>query len=317
MGEVMGRDLKVGSARLPEPHPNQSADLLNQAFEAALRGDPEALEVLLTILKTRYGKGIFKALRHHRGYAHTATIDDIFQESIVDFIQEIQSGALAELEASERRNVVQYFQRICDRKLANLKKARKDPVFDPKKTAIPFDVVEDKRNPGQQSIPGDERKTEKHLGLVHKEIAKLASFDRLVLERYLAGIPYIEISKETRTNVSTLESLVTRIKRKLADRIARESQTAKLNLERKNEPVQERSCLPTREEILAEIEELPIETQDAITFVHVNGGSIEALAKSLGDRGLEKAEARLKRGYESLNLKLDLPFPESFEVFQK
>jgi DNA-directed RNA polymerase specialized sigma24 family protein len=307
----------VGSQRLPEPHPNQTTDLLKQAFEAALRGDPEALEVLLTILKTRYGKRIFKALRHHRGYAHTATIDDIFQQSVVDFIEEVRSGALQELPESERQNVVRYFQRICDRKLENLKKARKDPLLDPKKSAVPFDIVEDKRNPGHPDIPGVERKTERHLGLLYREMARLAPFDRLVLDRYLAGIPYSEISRETGTKISTLESLVTRVKQKLADRIAEVSPTAKLNLELISEPAQERSCLPTREEILAAIEELPIETQNALRFVHVDGGSIDALAKSLGERGLEKAQARLKRGYESLNLKLDLSFPDSFEILGK
>jgi len=304
----------MGPELLPESPPNQSRDLVNQAFEGALRGNAEALKVLLSLLKTRYGKGIFKALRHHRGYAQTATMEDIFQQSIVDFIQEIESRALRELPESERRNIVQFFQRMCDRKLENLRRPRRTALYSQKKNAIHVDIIEDKRNPRTQVIPGAERRTEAHLELLNKHIGQLDDFDRLVLERYLEGVPYSEIAKETGKKIPTLESLVSRIKRRLADAIAEESPTARLNLERTEEPAPTRSCLPTRDEVLSAIEDLPLETQKAIEFVHVKGGSVEDLAKSLGERGREKAEVRLKRGYESLSLLLDLPFPDSFEV---
>ena len=76
------------------------------------------------------------------------------------------------------------------------------------------------------------------------------------------------------------------------------------------------SCAPRRKEILEALEELPVEAQAAIDFVHVKGRSIVELARSLGDRGLEKAQARLELGYESLACKLDIPFPESFEFLK-
>src|SRR4029077_18800224 len=99
MRAVMGRDLGVESR--PKRGANPTEDVLNETFEAALRGESYALQVLLSILKTRYGNLIFARLRRHRGPAHTSTMEDIFQASIVDFIDQIQSGALAELGESE------------------------------------------------------------------------------------------------------------------------------------------------------------------------------------------------------------------------
>ena len=117
-----------------------------------------------------------------------------------------------------------------------------------------------------------------------------------------------------------MESLVSRIKQGLAERIYEQSRTARLHQEGDDEPRESDqtapSCLPAPGEIRAAIDDLPIDTQRAIEFVHVKGGSIEQLAKSLGPRGIEKAQARLKRGYESLSLKLDLPFPDSFSLLR-
>lgn len=316
MGENMGRDLKVGPAS-PEVPTNPTADLLNETFEAALRGDPEALQALVSLLQTRYGNLIWKRLLHRPRGAQHATLEDIIQESLVDFIAEIKSGALHELPETERRDVVGYFQDLCDRKLKRLKRPRRDPVLAVEKESIPSEVAEDKRLGRQVIAPGLDRKTERHQFLLHQEIGKLDSLDRLVLERYLAGVPYLDISKETGKKVSTLESLITRIKQRLGDRIASQSETAQIHQERKEESGRKNSCLPTAEEILAAVEELPIETQNAIRFIHLKGGSIDQLAKSLGDRGLEKAQARLKRGYESLSVRLDLPFPDSFEGLEK
>jgi RNA polymerase sigma factor (sigma-70 family) len=303
----------------PEPKPGaeETVDVLNEAFEAAIRGDGAALSVLLSLLKTRYGQLIFKRLRYHRRGAHTATLDDIFQQSIVDFIERINTGSLAELPEGERLDVVRYFQDICDNKLANAKKARTDPVNSRKMGEVPFDLIQDQRLRQKVSVPGAGHDQEVHRQLVNAAIANLAPFDRLVLERYLANIPYSEISRETGTKVSTLESLVTRIKQDLAEAIAQESKTAMLQLQKRNEPGRKKSYIPKPVEILAAIEDLPIEAQHAIEFVHVKGGSIDALARSLGDQGLLLAQAQLESGYESLSVALGVPFPDSFGLLQK
>lgn len=309
-----------GSHVSPEPASNQTALLLDETFESALRGDAKALEMLLTLLKTRYGNLIFRKLRVHRGRSHTATMEDIFQESMVELIEQIKSGALAELEESERRDLVGYFQSLCDRRLENLRKARLDPLFDRNKSSVPFDLSRDKRIGEKVPIPGDGRKTERlqrHQGLLQNGIARLDPFDRLVLERHLAGVPYALISKETGTKVSTLESLVSRIKHSLAERILHQSPTARIH-QRGDESsapgTSSRSLLPTPQEIREAIRGLPVDTQRAIEFIHLKGGTVEQLAKSLGARGVEKAQARLKKGYESLSLKLEVSFPDSFSL---
>jgi DNA-directed RNA polymerase specialized sigma24 family protein len=310
----MGRDLRVGL--LPNPGPDQTTEVLNEAFEGALRGDSESLSALLSLLKTRYGNLIFARLRSHRGSAHTATMEDIFQQSMLDFMEKIKTGALKELEESERRDVVRYFQTLCDRKLEDLRKARKGPLLQRQKEELRDDLVENRRIPVTPSIPGVESKHDRHMKLLLREIAALDPLDRLVMERNLAHVPYSEISRETGKQISALESLVRRTRQRLADRIARQSPTARIHQEGEKAPRQDNSCLPKAEEILAAIGELPIEAQSAIDFVHVKGGSIEELAKTLGDEGLEKAQTRLELGYESLSAKLDLPFPQSFEFLK-
>ncbi len=301
----------------PKPPSNNTVELLEETFENALRGDTQALDVLLTLIKSRYGNLILSRLRHHRGRSHTATIEDIFQQSMVDLMEQIKAGALSDLQDSERRDIVGYFQNLCDRKLENLRKQRLDPLFNPNKEVLPEHVRRDKRTDGEASIPGEERKTEqflRHQGLLRQAMETLDPSDRKILDLYLARVPYAQISKETGVKVSTLESLVTRIKQKLADRILEQSPTARLHHGMEELPEKPRSLAPTAAEIREAIEGLPRDTQDAITFVHLKGGSIERLAKKLGERGLAKAQARLKRGYESLQIKLDLPFPDSFSI---
>lgn len=319
MGFYMGRDSVGGSDVTSKAPSNNTVELLEETFENALRGDEKALEVLLTLIKSRYGNLILSRLRHHRGRSRTATIEDVFQQSLLDLMEQVKAGALSDLKDTERRDVVGYFQVLCDRKLENLKKARLDPLYSPHKEVLPEHVRKDKRVGEEAFIPGDERKTEqllRHQRLLHEAIGTLDPADRNILDRYLAGVPYSELSTETGIKVSTLESLVTRIKQRLAERILDQSPTARIHHGLDETPTRSKSLAPTAEEVREAIEELPLDIQEAIRFVHLKAGSVEKLAKKLGDRGLEKAQARLKRGYDSLSIKLDLPFPDSFSLLK-
>lgn len=317
MGFEMGRD-KVSSRDVaPKAPSNNTIELLEETFENALRGDGQALEVLLTLIKSKYGNLILSKLRHHRGRSQTATIEDIFQQSMVDLMDQIKAGALSDLKESERRDVVGYFQSLCDRKLENHRKQRLDPLYAHDKEVMPEHIRENKRIGTEAYIPGDEHKSDKalrHHELLREAKEMLSPSDRNIFDRYLAGVPYAEISQLTGVKVPTLESLVTRIKQKIAERILEQSPTARLHHGLPEQPT--KSLVPTAAEIRGAIEDLPRDTQDAITFVHLAGGTVEKLAKKLGDRGLEKAQARLKRGYESLQIKLDLPFPDSFSILK-
>ncbi|HVR84609.1 MAG TPA: hypothetical protein VMU54_09880, partial [Planctomycetota bacterium] len=70
---------------------------------------------------------------------------------------------------------------------------------------------------------------------------------------------------------------------------------------------------PGRREIERAIATLPREIKEAVSFVHLYHGSLTELALRLGDRGLEKAETRLKQAYRTLSARLRAPFPEAFE----
>jgi hypothetical protein len=62
------------------------------------------------------------------------------------------------------------------------------------------------------------------------------------------------------------------------------------------------------------VDRLPRETGEAVRHIHYEGGSFESLVARLGDRGLEKAQARLRKGYEILSARLrGAPFPDTFK----
>ena len=68
-----------------------------------------------------------------------------------------------------------------------------------------------------------------------------------------------------------------------------------------------------RSEIEAAIAILPPTIKEAAVFVHVERRSVDEFARKLGDRGYEKAQARLTQAYRSLSGRMKVPFPEAFE----
>src|SRR5580765_259224 len=97
MGFYMGRDSVGGSDVTSKAPSNNTVELLEETFENALRGDEKALEVLLTLIKSRYGNLILSRLRHHRGRSRTATVEDVFQQCRLDLMEQVKAGALSDL----------------------------------------------------------------------------------------------------------------------------------------------------------------------------------------------------------------------------
>jgi DNA-directed RNA polymerase specialized sigma24 family protein len=289
------------------------SDLLNDAFEAALRGDREALGNLLSILKTRYGQSCFTPLRSHRGDARPSGPAPSFQPTVSEFLEEIKGRATHELSEPERGEVLRFFTSFCDR---NLDQHRKGSALLRPPTDAARPASEPRRNPATSVPSALSAKREEHWRLLQGEISALDAFDRLILERYLAGVSLSNMAKETGRKVAALEIHITRIKQRIADRLALQSSITGTRTDPPPLPDREASCAPRRQEILRALEDLPVEAQAAIDFVHIKGRTIVDLARTLGDRGLEKAQARLELGYESLARRLDIPFPESFEFLK-
>lgn len=303
------------------PPSPKTVELLEEAFENALRGDGEALKVFVTLLETRYKKVIQGGMKTHRKGTSTDTVEDVFQDSLVWLIEQMKAGPDGDIPEEARRNIVQYFQTSCDRRIENARKPRLDPVLERHKSAVPFDITEDKRVGRSSAQPGEEAwdvQLSRHQALLQAEMDRLSPENRRLLELYLSKMPYSDIAKETGQPVSTLESQVIRLKQRLAERIFFQSQTAQIHQSRpkpeKKASHDETARQPSRDEIHTALGNLPIDIKRAIEFVHLRGGTVEDLAKSLGSDGLDKAKARLERGYESLGLELDAPFPESFSL---
>jgi len=287
------------------------ADLLQDAFEVALRGDREALTNLLALLKTRFGRSVFAPLRARHGPAAPAPADPGSRPSVQEFLEDLRAGGVRELPDDERGETVRFFVSFCDR---NLDKHRRDSSVQRMQPEAPKTAPESRRPPSTSVPPPSSPRREEAWKLLQAEIGALDAFDRLILDRFLAGVPFAEMAKETGRKVAAVEVHVSRIKQRIADRLA--LRCGPVRAEPGGLPEREPSCAPRRKEILEALEDLPVEAQAAIDFVHVKGRSVVELARSLGDRGLEKAQARLELGYESLACKLDIPFPESFEFLK-
>ncbi len=295
----MGPDNRVA------PGPAGDAKGLEVLLERSLQGSSQALDVLITLLKTDHYQRILKTLRSIRSRAGTQTLEDVFQESVVELIEKVKSGELRDLRPEERRSVLRYFVWICDNKLRDSAKERKSPIFAREKLSLKETLVDEKAE-----IPGAARRTEDHRRLLHSAVTRLSPFEQQILTKYLAGVPYKEIARETGKSENALMLLVSDVKRRILEDIKPSSPTARLH----NELDRGRDTRkPTADEIRKAVGLLPVECREAILHVHYEGGTLETLTKKLGDRGHDKAQARVKKGYETLAARLRAPFPESFQ----
>lgn len=290
--------------------------LIQEFVDRAFSGDVAALDVFFTLLKTRYGLLVLKRLRRHRGFSRTGTVEDILQDSMTELYERLLRGDPSNLASTELAQVIRYFQKLCDQKLENLRKPRKDPIFARHKEEVDSGITHDLRTERRADEDDDEAsRSGRHRRLLEEELGRLSKFDRRVLTLYLDKVPYREMSRLTGRSEVALATQVCRLKERIAERIAQRSTTARLHQEEETDPEADRPEA-TSLEIKAAIDLLPVETKQAVKFVHLEGHDTQELAKSLGKQGLEKARTRLAKGYASLTAKLGLPFPESFSILK-
>jgi DNA-directed RNA polymerase specialized sigma24 family protein len=302
MGTDMGRGVNVGSnaaEHFPESPDSGAIDLL---LDRALRRDEEALRVLVTLLKNEhYGRFVTK-LKYLSTSAHTGTIEDVIQDSIITLMGKIRSGAL-ELDEKDRTDFLKYFQRFLDGRLRNAVRARKSPGFARNKAELPAELADPKIvrpvDPGHQE----------HRELLLEATERLDAEKSRLLGLYLDGVPFSEISRVTGKHPKVLSKDIARIKQELLLDILPNSETAQLHQEHRERQKQK---WPTRPEIESAIGVLPPTLKEAVAFVHLEVRSSDDLARKLGENGAEKAQARLEQGYRSLAFKFKVPFPEAF-----
>lgn len=286
------------------PEESGESEALSVLLERSLQGDPEALNLLITLLQTKYYKRFTVSLKRLDTPAHTQTIEDVVQDSVIRLMEKIRAGELDDLKPEDRKNFLKYFQRVCDGGLRNAIRARKSPVLDRNKPPVPEEVID-----ANARIPGEERHTE-HLVLMHEAMARLDPENARILKLYTEGIPYQEIARITGKRKDNLKNIVLRAREALFEDIAPRSATAQLNYEKEQK---KEKRWPTRTEIEEAVSILPPEIKEAVVFVHLEHRTIDELARKLGDRGYDKAQARLKQAYRSLSGGLKASFPEAFE----
>jgi RNA polymerase sigma factor (sigma-70 family) len=283
------------------------AAALGVLLDQALGGDETALGMLVTLLHTQYGQRVINVMRKMGTGARTATLEDVFQESILRLMERIRAGELRDLDPKQRENFVSYFQRRCDNRLRELTlRVKKSPIKQRKKFVIPRGLADPKAR-----IPGEVRRSE-DLALIRSALDRLPPEKANVLRRYMEGASYEEIAKETGASKDNLMKLVSRAKEELLFDLAQRSPTARLQYDIETGKTPRKP--PGKREIEGAIARLPREIREAVTFVHLETGSADELAGRLGERGAEKAQARLQQAYRTLSARLKAPFPESFRT---
>ena len=290
--------------------PQAELALLDELVDRAVSGEAQALDAFFALLQSRYGKLVYRRLRGHRGFSRTGTLEDVFQQGMLELFERIRQDKPSDLQGPGRRDILAYFQKICDQKLENLKKPRKDPVLARRKERLPSELIRDYRRAPPEDPFEPETVQERHQRMLDEELGKLAPPDRALLLQYFSRIPYGQIARESGRSESALQTTVHRLKRRIAARLAERSETAYYHQQGMNEA--SAAALPTGEAIREAVERLPLETKAALKALHIEGLTLDALAARLGENGLEKAQARLDRGYETLSVKLGVPFPGAF-----
>jgi RNA polymerase sigma factor (sigma-70 family) len=285
--------------------PDGGAEAMGALLERALQGDGAALGVLITLLKTQHYRRIIGSMRKVRCQANTATLEDVFQDSVIQLVERVKSGELRDLPEESRRDVLKVFQQLCDRKLQSVYKPRRSPVNDRRKGEVPESVVD-----GKVSIPGEGRPTEQHRNLLESALRRLDPFERQILVKYLDGQSYAEIARETGKSEAYLMNVVSRAKKDILFDILPRSATARLKYE-KEETARFRT--PSREELRAAVDQLPLELREAVVHVHYEKRDLGLLAQKLGPGGAQKAKTRIHQAYRTLSGRLKAPFPKTFD----
>lgn len=279
------------------------SEALDVLLERSLRGDEEAARLLVTLLQTKHYKDIFTGLRKSQ-LAHTQTVEDVIQDSIISLLDRLRAGELADLAPEARRDFLTYFKGVLTGNLRNAVRERQSPVLARSKAPLHEEILDK-----NALVPGSSGNTE-HLSLVRQAVTNLDPESAKLLRMYLDGMTYPEISRATGRKEELLRNDVHRIKQALQMDIIPKSATAQLHRE-----TQERrgKSWPSRAEIEGAIASLPPTIKEAVVRVHLERQPVEAFAATLGDRGGEKAASRLKQAYRTLSFKLKVPFPEAFE----
>lgn len=273
--------------------------MLQALFEKALEGDRKAIKDLIDQL-AKHRVAVLGKLRGLGKRVNNATAEDLFQEGIIELMRRLEAGQLNNLDEEERKDVLKYFQVLCDGKLRDVVRARKSPALKRRMPEIPEEFADP-----NAKIPGQPRHTE-DLARINKAAAELEPERAAILKMHREGATYEEIARATGKSEVALRDLIRRTKLDLQKKIALMSKTAALHYEKSLKRLK-------RSEIEAAVAKLPPINKDAFMFVHMEGHTVEDLAKRLGDDDTHRAQGRLDDAYRLLNERLNDIFPEAYE----
>jgi RNA polymerase sigma factor (sigma-70 family) len=290
---------------MPEPvRTDDDRDVLATLLAAAIKEkDDQALAALVSLLGAPRYFGRIKAYLEGIPGAHTATREDVIQETFLRFMERVRSGRIAEVPP----DVLKYVQVLATYGLRDRVRTNAEAKVQPGNS-----FTDEIRNTPDRKLAGPVTEVDlrDHRKLLDEALDELPPGDREVLLLSHENRTYREIAERVGKSVEAVRKVAKRSEARVLEKLIRKSPSLAA-FYREKIAAPERPA-PTLEELRKAVDTLPPELRSVLVALHVENVSFDDLVRTLGR---EKAEARRDAGYEMLSLQFGgLPFPETLNA---
>jgi RNA polymerase sigma factor (sigma-70 family) len=288
--------------------PEQVRPKDDQEVFAALLGkaikekDDQALVALVSLLGSR------RYFQRLKGYlspipgAHTATREDVVQETFIRFMDRVRSGQLSEVPP----DVLKYVAVLATYQLRDRLRTRASAEG---RESQSFTSEVEKMADTRLGGPVTQLDQKDHRKLLDQALSELPPEDCEILLLCQEDLTYREVADRVGKSEEAVRKIAKRTEARVLEKLIRKSPALAAKL--REETGAPARPLPGADELRKAVAALPAELRTVIAALHFEGKPLEELAKTLG---LEKAEARRDAGYEMLSMQFGgLSFPETLE----
>lgn len=284
--------------------PGGDGGVLHELLSKAIfEGDDPALGAVVSLLGSRHYYELFGYLTAIPG-AHTQTREDVLQDTLLEFMEAVRAGKLADVPD----DILGYVKLHAASRLRHRVRAHKSPVLAREKPSL-TEVGKVVPDPNVRD-PISEIHSREHRRMLEGAISNLGPTERRVLEMRRVNLPYAEIAESLGKDEDAVRKMFKRSEDKILRQLALESPTAASRLRKKSmSSAAPPRPVPTKESVRQAIETFPPEVREVLVLLHRDGKSMDEVVASLGH---ERALARRNRGYQLLRAKFGVSFPEAF-----
>lgn len=304
MTQLPGQSPSVGKA--PQEGGGVLTTLLRTYIE---KRDRTALDTFYQLLYDEKFSKLALIVRK-QGPVSDATVHEVIDETLAKFLEQLLADKVRKPPKSAERHLRWILKhRFLDRRKSAAERATYEDIDDVKAA----DDIVDPQAPQPASSALAQENQELCDRRLEEAIARLGENDQKILRLRIAGLPYASIAAQLGIDENSMWSAASRAVERLMSHLAERAPTMALRikeLKARGERQREVPSWPSLDEVEAALSRITERVKDVITRVHLRGESREAVSGEYGD---EAANALLKRGYDLLEARFKVPFPEAFE----